>query len=515
MIHKIKLLFSILFVVGVLSAEVIYTRVGVFTPFTNNDDAKMATEAIETIKDNLHQYGSYDLFDENRMRRDFSSFDKDFPAYCHEPRCAAQLGVMLELNKMIYGDIIKNENTYAVELVLIDVMTNGVAGRVSLEGDPGVTLAQVVNGAVDELLDRKESADSSETRTDKPVLKRYYGEQVDNRRMMLISSAGYVATTLIAALISNDHQDAKVGDDAGWDDDLSGIDPSMRTITSSARAKALGDAYVGMSRDAYGVFFNPAGAAWVDGIDLSITYQRGIGMINGITGSFVNKATREIGWGHSFQYYGHPDSYLQELYFGTVFAYRFNDLFGFMPPLSLGVGLNVSSIKTTGGVGISAQSGTGVGIGIDLGGMVEFTDKIDFGFVFQNVPSFTSYNNITQAYRYIESQAPRFNLGASYEVRYGTLLVAEGRIPLKEDQNWSLHGGVEQYLFGYARLRLGAFKEMFENRDAPWHITMGLGADVPMVDHNLKVDISYDLNTDKMAGSELRDNIDVSVRFDF
>lgn len=503
-----KVLFSILFVVGFLSAEILYTRIGVLTPFTNNDDMTMATEAVEAIKDKLHNYNGYDVFDEKRMRRDYTSFDKEFPAYCHEPRCAAQLGVMLELNKMIYGDIIKNENTIAVELMLIDVMTQGIAGSVSVEGEPGASLKDVMSGAMDMLMDKVKDGE-------KAPVQRYYGEKVDNRRMMLITSAGYVSTSLLIALIGNEHQDTKIGDDAGWDDDLSGIDPSMRTITSSARAKSLGDAYVGLSRDAYGVFFNPAGAAWVDGMDISLTYQRGIGLINGLTGSFVNKATREIGWGHSFQYYGHPDSYLQELYFGTVFAYRFNELFGFMPPFSLGVGLNISSIKTTGGVGISAQSGTGVGIGIDIGGMFEFTNKIDFGFVFENVPSFTSYNNITQAYRYIESQAPKFKLGATYDVRYGTMLIAEGRIPLKEDQNWSLHGGVEQRLFGYALLRLGAFKEMFENRDAPWHLTFGLGADVPMVDRNLKVDLSYDLNTDKNAGSELRDNIDVSLRFDF
>ncbi|MCP4295463.1 MAG: hypothetical protein GY786_07640, partial [Proteobacteria bacterium] len=187
-------------------------------------------------------------------------------------------------------------------------------------------------------------------------------------------------------------------------------------------------------KDAYGAFYNPAGASWVDGMEASVSYRNHFGRLSSMSASFVGKATREIGWGHTFSYSGSGQSYFQELDFGTIFSYKFNDLFGKLPPFSLGTAVNFASTRTTGGIGSEYdQEGTEFGFGLDFGMLIELSQKIDLGLVFNNVPHVMIHNNKTQGLRSVEHRPASFKMGSTYEVGYATLLIAEGTFPLYLD----------------------------------------------------------------------------------
>ncbi len=475
------------------------TRVGVLSPQTSGN-TELQKKAAKFINNKYHEIGEYDVYTAHRMKDAIEVFEKDYPEYCHEPRCAAVLGATLELDRMLYGSVVDNHDRFAVELTLVDVITRQIVSSTSLEGEAGVSLEEVVNGAMNKIHGIEDKQLSAN-------LDRYYGEKVDNKKTMYISMGSWVAASAAFALIGNDQQSETVE----YTDDLSGIDPSMRSTPKSARAKAMGNCYVAVAKDAYGAFYNPAGASWVKGPEGSVSYRNHFGEVSSMSGSFVAKATREIGWGHTFSYSGSSESYFQELDFGTIFSYKFNDLFGKLPPFSIGAALNIASTRTTGGSGSQYdQEGTEFGFGLDIGMLFELTKKIDLGLVFNNIPHVMIHNNVTQGLRSVETRPAAFQLGATYEVGYATMLIAEGTFPLYQDQVFRLAGGVEQRLFSFMMMRLGAEKETLQSYDSPWHLTAGFGFIVPIKEKHIYIDGAYDFNTSK----ELLGIWDVSVRFE-
>ena len=491
------------------------TRVGVFNPHPNNGDSLMSIEAVRSIRDALHEIGQYDVFTQNRMENAYTTIGRNFPENCQEPRCAAVLGASLQLERMIFGDVAFNSGRYAVELQMVDVVSRKLISKGSFEGGDGVDLNDVIRTTIFRM-------HYIDTLSNAVELQRYFGAQVDNVRPMLISTGAYMSFAVLLALLGNERQD-------NWvqiNEKLSGIDPSMRTMAKSARAKAMGNCYVALAKDAYGAFYNPAGASWVSGPQASVNYQSRFGMLNTISASFVNKATREIGWGHTLIYSGHPESFYQELYFSTLASYRFSELFGVLPPFSLGANINVSSARTTGGSGsIYDQTGTAAGVGLDIGFLIELAHNIDFGFVLHNVPTFTFYNNTSKnpmpvseigneiysgEYRYRESSPASLSLGGSFNVSYATMLVAEGKVPLYRDQIWRFAGGIEQQIANAIRIRLGAEKEVFAEYETPWHLTCGGGFRFPVKRRNIDIDASYEFLTSR----ELRHIWDISLRID-
>jgi hypothetical protein len=480
-------------------------RIGVLTPRTNVSDGQFADSAAKIIQEIFHEKENCDVFLERRMTMEYAAIDGDFPRHCRDPRCASALGHMFQLTRVIYGHVGKNNDRYTAQLISVDVTQERISAECSIEGTEDMSLKQVLQDAVEILT--TPAAEDRETSSH-----RYYGEAVDNRRAMIISSSAYTAGGILWGVLGN----TRYGDrlfDTEERENLSGINALAKDIPTSARAKALGNSYVAASKDADGAFFNPAGISWIDGPQVSLAYQSRFGAVNNISAAFVNKATREIGWGHTLQYTGAEASYLQEMYFGTIFSYRFNELFDRLRPVSLGAKLNMASIKTTGGTGDNAVEGSGFGIGLDVGGMAELSDRIDFGFVFYNLPYFTNYNRetaTTSGVTYWEAQAPVFRLGGTFDVRYGTFFIAEGQIPLYADQPWRMAGGVEQRIFQYVLARLGAYKDILESRESPWHWTMGLGVDIPLRERSIKGGVSYEINT----SGKLRDVWDFSMHFE-
>jgi hypothetical protein len=483
-----------------LGAAEFTTRIGVMTPFTNKNDSELAKKSVKLIKNRLHELGGYDVFNQPRMEEAYEAFRKKFPSYCHEPRCISVLGSSLELERMLFGTVVDNGDRYAVEFMLVDVNSRDVISSCELEGDAGVTLEDVIVGGINALTEQEDERLSEQ-------MTRYFGEEVDNKKAMLISSGSVVAAGLAMAFIGIEPQDERVE----IKEKYSGIDPSALSMPQSARAKGMGNCYIAASKDAYGAFYNPAGASWVDGPEASASFQNRFGMLNSFSASFINKASKELAWGHSVQYSGSPESYLMELYISSLASYRFIDLFGIMPPFSVGAKLNISSFRITGTDGSEySQDGTGYGFGADFGLLVELSKKIDYGLVLTNIPMINKYQNETRGVEYYENSPLALSMGGTFQVHYNTFLIAEGKFPLYRDQTWRLAGGVEQRIFSYLLLRAGAEKNIFKSYDSPWHFTAGLGLDVPIKERNIGLDVSYELNTDLVLS-----NIwDVSFRID-
>lgn len=485
-----------------------YTRIGVMNLRTNNNDSLMAVEAVYAIRDALLEIGRYNVHLPEHLRQAYEVIGRSYPESCREPRCASVLGSSLQLDRMIYGSVEFNNGNYAVKLQMINVQTRQVIDDRSYEGQGNAALRDVVRTT----LMRMHEIDVFENAVD---LRRYFGEQVNNIRPALISSGSVLGLGLFVALVGNDFQSTSVK----IDESRSGVDPSMRSMSQSARAKAMGNSYIALSKDAYGAFYNPAGAAWVNGPEASLNFQNRFGLVNTVSGSYVNKVTREIGWGASLIYSGHPQSFYQELYFSSLGAYRFTDLW-ILPPFSVGANIHIMSSRTMGGSGsVYDQSGTAYGFGFDIGFLMEITRNIDFGFVLNNVPTINFFHNssssdkeiganVYQEYRYRETSPPSFTLGGSFEVNHATLFVAEGRIPFYGDQNWRFAGGIEQQIANAVRLRFGAEREIFTRFETPWFLTCGGGVRFPVRQKIIDLDFSYEFMTDR----ELRHVWDISFK---
>jgi hypothetical protein len=263
-----------------------------------------------------------------------------------------------------------------------------------------------------------------------------------------------------------------------------------------ARPAAMGNSYVAVSDDAYGIFYNPAGLSWVAATEASMCYQNRFGL-NNFAASFVNKATREIGFGEGFLYTGDRQGLLSELYFISGISYKFNNLISFLPPFSVGASVKIQS-KRAGNSSASASSITGsaAGVGLNLGFQMQFSRKIRYGLLFKNVPSFIYWNNKSTGKTYFENEPAELLMGGAYQASYSTLLVCDGHIPLYSDQNWKFSGGVERIIFRVVRLRVGTEKSF--GIESSWKVNGGFGAQFnteSVLGKYVTIDGSYEFNT--------------------
>ena len=127
---------------------------------------------------------------------------------------------------------------------------------------------------------------------------------------------------------------------------MSGMVSSTLQVPFFGRPAGLADQYVAASDDAYGVLYNPAGMAWLAHQDMALGYQYRFNLINNFVASYVNKATREIGFGECVLYSGDYTHLQDELYFISSYAYKFNQHFLFFRPFSIGVSVKLGSMTS-------------------------------------------------------------------------------------------------------------------------------------------------------------------------
>ncbi len=479
-----------------VNAQALRTRVGFMNFDLRGGGEKLNTEALEHCAAAFKEIGAYEVYTQADMEASFAELKIRFPEHCSEPRCITAIGSSLQMDRMVYGNLDKNEKTYGLRLTMVDVPSRQVIERVTLEGEAGVALADVMQVAVYKLHGQVGSEVDTVTRA-------YFGPEVNNLRQLAVSAPACILGGLIWAAANNglkasDNNDYAVSYDySGLEADLQdlfGVATGADLIPLFGRAGAMGNAYTAASDDAYGIFFNPAGLSWVPNGEVAFGYQRRFGLDN-FAGSFVNKATREIGFGQGVFYSGDREGIFSEMHFISGISYKFNRWISFFRPISAGVAVKLITQRAKSDMA-DASTGTGFGAGLDLGALWELAEHIRYGVTVKNVPALMRWNNTATDTTYFEYRQPTLHMGGLFAANYATVLTCEGRIPLNEDQRVIFAGGVERLIFGVFKIRAGIEKEAYF--DTPWRFTAGFGFDAnteSFVGKRLAIDGSYEYNT--------------------
>lgn len=464
---------------------------------------EIVTQAESTLLSEVRELGFYECYDNSALQQLLAKDNHKIPSHCRDPKCVLEVGKIAGMDRMLYGSIDFSNNSCGVRLRLLSIRENQQIEEVNIAGAPGVKCSDVIKVALYRLHGNKEQ---NNIKTEQ-----YYGPEFHNEGKFLISSAVTVGAGLLYAAINYlTFPKLDIIPSSYSKESLSGIQTT--NIPLFARPAALANAYTAASDDAYGVFYNPAGMSWIIGEEGVLAYQYRFGLDN-IAASYVNKATREIGYGHGILYRADRENLMTELYFVSCVSYKFNKLPYSIRPFSLGATFKVISNRVRSTSDISPGGGS-VGLGLDLGFMWELSDKIRYGLLFRDVPTINYWKNMRTDNRYFEMSPPTLQMGGVFLASYSTYLIADGDIPLYKEQPWKMAGGIEQEIFKFIRVRIGLQREiMAPYYETPWKITGGFGIDIGpqyMKGKYLSLDGSYEYNT-----LQVFDVINVSMRFGF
>jgi len=491
------------------------TYIGILNPEISGGDARFMEEVAGALKKNISEMGMYDIYTQQAMEKAFTDKKMRFPGYCREPECVSALGSVLHIDRMLYGSVDKGEKTYGVKLTLVDVPSRKIIETVSIEGEPGVTLNDIIRVTVNKLHGYTDPELDTLYHT-------YFGRQVKNSKQFYISSGVCLLTGLAWTMINSasvKKRTLPVEDEidySNWEKSNTGIGTGADRIPLCGRPASLGNAYVAASDDAYGVFFNPAGLSWAPTGECAFGYQSRFGL-NNFAASFTGKATRDIGFGEGFIYSGDNEGLFSEVFFISAVSYKVNDLFKnifpFLRPFSVGAAVRIASKKTgKTEVSESSISGSATGIGLNLGMQLEVSDKIRGGILVRNVPSILKWNNASTGKKYNENEPVELLMGGTFQANYATFLICEGHIPLYKDQLWKGACGIERLIFRVIKIRVGVEKS--EGLETPWKVNCGLGLNLrteSLFGKYLLLDGSYEYNQESMFSNVLN----FSFRFGF
>jgi hypothetical protein len=468
-------------------------RIGILDLENLGRDTTKAAKATEILAQLIAEQGIVEIYTQDKMEKALAGIGRTIPGHCRDPRCVLDLGGMLNLDRMVYGEVDASDKRFAVHLHLMDIVVRIQIGEASIDGESGAPMDSVLATAVAILHGREK---------DKGKYKPYLGPTIHNERQMLYASGGLIAAGLAWGLVN--YSLGKEGAPLSFEsreEKVSGLPSSADQVPMFARPAALANSYVAASDDAYGVLYNPAGMAWVNGPEAIIGYQYRFGFDN-IAASYVNKATREIGFGQAFLYSGDREGLLTETYFVSAVAYKLHRVLSFTRPLSLGLNLKMVSQKVTANstavtesdpYADFAVSGASFGAGIDLGLIAEVSEQIRYGLLVRDVPVINHWKNQSTGDRYNEALATTLHMGGTYQAGYTTFLICEGQIPLRDDQRWKMAGAIEQELFRVMYGRVGLQHEIQSSAGmkTPWKITWGFGMRV----NRISLDASHEYNT--------------------
>jgi len=477
-------------------------KIGVLDLEVNGGTKKLGQEANLAMANAVKEVGFYEIQTQPQIESAFRKIGKEWPKYCNDPRCVLAVGASAQLDRIIYGVLDKNGKTYGVSLKLLDVMRKETIESVELASEAGVSLEEFLGAAVDRL----HGTDDTDI-----TLTKYFGREIHNEREGLIAGGAFLAAGILWGVISGSMKG--IDGEPSWEqEDLSGIVSRDYHVPLTGRPAALGHAYTALSDDAYGVFYNPAGIAWVGGREAALAYQYRYGMSN-LTASYVNKATREIGVGGGLIYTKDDSDLMTTATWYTSVSYKFHQLLSFLPPFSAGLSIKMTSVKNGGGssseeeiFSADNQEGNEFGFGFDFGLRMRLSEEIMGAIVLKDIPSVFSAKNKTQGYSYSEMSPMVLLYGGSFQAGHNTLLLAEGQIPLYDDQPWKGALGIEQTMFRIFKGRIGVRKIIQAEEETPWIVTAGCGIDITLQKKMCKfviVDAAYEFNQLEMFSNVL------------
>ena len=491
-------------VIPVAGEDVTRIKIGVLDLENVGQKADAAAKATGKLTQLIAAQGMVEVYTQTMIEKALAKNGRKIPARCRDPRCVLDVGGMINLDRMIFGSVDVNDKRTGMHLYLLDIVMRQQIGEASVEGGKDVPLDTILATAFARIHGRS---------AEKTQIKKYFGPEMHNEIQALYTTGSVLAAGVIWGLVNYSMGNKGTpGDFENRTESLTGNVSSADQIPMFARPAALANAYVAASDDAYGVLYNPAGVAWVNFPEAIVGYQYRFGL-NNIAASYVNKATREIGYGTAMLYSGDPEALMSEIYFVTSVAYKFNQLISFVKPISLGLDIKTSShrvrVGSSGGLyDESSVGGASFGANLDLGLIAELSEQIRYGLLLRDVPLVNRWKNTTLHDSYSEAPATTLHMGGTYQAGYTTFLICEGQIPLYSDQPWKMAGGIEQEMFRVFMARLGLQKQIqsYAGVRTPWKVTCGFGFNL----EKLSLDGSYEYNTLGMF-----DVLNISFRLGF
>jgi len=251
-------------------------------------------------------------------------------------------------------------------------------------------------------------------------------------------------------------------------------------LGNGARASGMGEAFTAISDDATGIYFNPAGLAGIEGVELNVTHSEWLMGIRFEQLSFANEMFGgTVGLNFTGVYYGKMDRY--ENYpsltpDGTFSPYdlAFSTCYGtdILPNLSIGASLKMIYEK----IDFESATGWALDIGLLHKSMIK---GLTLG---------ASILNLGPQAKFVEEKFyPPFQLrvGASYryanELLKGSLILASDAV-FPNDSDAKLHLGLEYNYRTYVSMRVG-YKANYYVQGA----TMGIGVQY----QKLRFDYAY------------------------
>ncbi len=466
-----------------------------------------AEEITRQLVNQLTVWGYDQVYSSVQLQRELTLLELHLPSSLKDPRTILQVGRVLSLDRMIYGYVDMHKNRIGISLYLKDVSLRATINQVHIEGEAGVDASVLVQSAVARIHGRE---DSLSTRP-------FYGPHVNNLNKLIVSGSAVLGAGVVFGVINSsvEHKNstAVMSQNIEYrDEPLSGITSSVNQIPLFARPAALANAYIALSDDAYGVLYNPAGMALVAGPQASAAYQNRYGFLDVMAASYVNKATRNSGFGQAILYAADRDHALTELFFVSALAYRLNHLYHSLNQLSVGVSVKIAANRVK-QMSPDSPAGSSFGAGLDMGLMWELSEKIRYGLLLRDVPVVNKWKNSVTEEEYFEAHAATLHMGGAFQAGYTTLLVAEGQIPLYDDQTWKMAGGIEQQLLRIFALRIGMHREIMRSEPTPWKITGGFGLRIDtesLFGSSMELDCSYEHNS-----SGVFNVLNISMKVDF
>jgi len=482
-------------------------RIGVMHLESLTGHYQLAAEMTGALAALLDSMGQYEVYTPDAIDRALANSNIRKPGNCRDPKCVQSVAKTLGLERMVYGSVDMNGAKCGVSIELIDVSSSKPLESVKIEGAAGVPAERIIQSALDRLHGNELEAGVSP----------YYGPDVNNLKEFMwlsiaVQGAGVFYTAINYGIGSiGDTKDLELVGGAYGKETYSGIPALSNQIPMFARPAALANAYTAVSDDAYGVLYNPAGMPFAENREAALTYQYRFGM-DLLAASYVNKATKDIGFGQAVFLATDRDNLMTELYFVSAAGYKFNQM-PVMGPLSAGASVKMMGSTVSGG-GLDSPHGQSFGWGLDLGLMWELSPTIRYGLNVRDILSVNRWRNRTTGVNYSEWMPTTMHMGGSYRAEgYSTLLVADGQIPLYADQPWVMAGGIEYEFSGGFALRIGLQREIMNEEADWWKITGGGGIRFdtePVWGKYLYLDVSYEYNT-----LELFPVLNVSLRAEF
>lgn len=455
-----------------------------------------ASVLSDTIRSNFTTIGLYQVLNRDEMQGILKVTGRKIPSECNEIRCLLKVGKLLNVTKVVGGEISNDGKNYAVKMNMIDVASEKSAGRVWLASECSESdIPLLIRAAVLKLHGQK-------TDSLRIAIKDYRGPEFTRYNAWAMTAGATFVVGLVYAMIDGGltgrDKNAKEFDPANYqtiDASLSGIPGSFANLGYGARAHAMGNTYTAVSNDVSGILWNPAGIARITKSEVAASYLNTFAGIPYVNVGYVGRFSRTGSFGVAVLHNG--DETYSETEFVSTCAKLLDELHPNLRPIALGVNTKIrlaSSGKSV--TGEDASTGNSFGLSFDAGLQFELADHIEMGILTRDIIDIERWTNTYRNDQYSESAPTTLVIGGSFQASPSLLLVMDGDIPVYEDQSYKMSMGVEKVIFDVLALRAGLSQNLdfWENR----RIMVGPG----ILFQNFSCDASYEFAQEPVfAGS--------------